>query len=250
MKNLIRALIISFILFGMVSCGDDDSNAVNYLIMEMKMVNLGLQDTIEYNFSYQDNQLKQATITSQNINLSYSASIDTNGKVTEAGDKRFEWEGDRLVKITDDNGIWIELSYNGDQLSTGELYKYDQNNEIAAVGSLEIDFSGQNLSGIESSDPTDQIVARHTYSGFDNKTYFFKAIWWFHYVGETLGAFRSGDIPEAFFSENNPGAYRYEAPRIPFERTINYLYTYDEQGRVILVEYEVGIDDYQLIVSY
>jgi len=218
--------------------------------MEMKMVNIAFQDTVEYNFSYLDNQLKQATINGNSINLSYSATFDANGKVIDAGDKRFEWDGDRLLKITDDNGIWTDLSYNGDQLSTGELSRYDQNNQIESVGSLEIDFSGQNLSGIESSDPSDQIVARHTYSGFDNKVNFFKAIWWFHYVAETLGAFRSGDIPEALFTQNNPGAYKYEAPRIPFERTINYVYTYDEQDRVILVEYEVGVDDYQLIISY
>jgi len=49
---------------------------------------------------------------------------------------------------------------------------------------------------------------------------------------------------------NNPGSYKYELPSQSFERTIPYTYSYDDQGRVIHVDYTVGVDVFELIVTY
>ena len=250
MKNYIKVFATTVILYAMVSCGDDDSAPVNNLIMEMKLVHTALQDTIDHTFSYQNNQLKEVTIQGNGLNKTYSADIDGSGKVMEAGHKRFEWDGDRLIKITDDNGVWIELNYSGGVLNLAEYFKFNQNNEVEKLGSYAFQFSNQNLSGIDNANPSDQVFAKYTFSGFDNKTNLFSAIWWFHYVGETMGAFRSGTIPEALYISNNPGSYVFELPLQPFERTIVYNYTYDDQSRVTLVEYSVGIDHYELILSY
>jgi hypothetical protein len=250
MKNYTKVLGAALMLFTIVSCGDDDSESVNNLIMEMKLVHTVLQDTVVHTFSYQDSQLKQVIIQGNGINKTYTADIDGNGKITEAGQKRFEWDGDQLVKITDDNGVWIDLNYNGGALDMAVYFKYNNNNDIEKLGSYAFQFNGQNLSGIDNANPSNQVFAKYTFSGFDNKTNLFASIWWFHYVGETMGAFRSGTIPEALYTINNPGSYIFELPLQPFERIISYSYTYDEQGRVNLVEYSVGVDDYELIISY
>ena len=250
MKNFIRVFLVAIMLGSMLSCGNGDSETINYLIMEMRLVNVFQQDTTIYSFSYQDGLLKQAQITGQGINRSYTAEIDTNGKVVDAGNKRYEWEGDRMVKITDDNGIWIDMTYNGDKLTMGEYFDYDQNNDIRKRGSYIVDDTGLNLTNIDNANASDEVFAKHTFTGFDNKVNLFKAIWWFHYIGEGLGALRSGALPDAFFMENNPGSYTYELPMQSFERIINYSYTYDELGRIVLVEYEVGVDSFELIISY
>jgi len=250
MKNFSKVLAAAIMLFNMVSCSDDDSKSINNLIMEMKLVHTVFEDTIVHTFSYQNNQLKEVVIQSSTFNKTYTADIDANGKVIEAGKKRFEWDGDRLIKIIDDNGVWIDLNYSGGVLNMAESFKYDQNNDVQEIGSYAIHFSGQNISGIDNANAGGQVFAKYTFSGFDNKTNLFGPIWWFHYLGETLGSFRSGTIPEALFTVNNPGTYIFELPLQPFERTIAYNYTYDEQGRVILVEYAVGVDDYELIISY
>ena len=121
MRNLFTLLALIALIFNFSSCGDDDPAAINYNIMEMKLVNLARQDTITYNFSYTEGKLKQATVSGPNINESYTAEYDANGKVSEAGNKRFEWDGDKLVKITDDNGIWIDLEYDGGDPISGGL---------------------------------------------------------------------------------------------------------------------------------
>jgi hypothetical protein len=250
MRNLLTLVGLIALIFNFSSCGDDDPSDVNYKIMEMKMVNLARQDTIIYNFSYTEGQLKQATISGMNINESYTASYDSNGKVTEAGNKRFEWDVDRLVKIIDDNGIWIDLSYDGNDPISGEIKQYDNSNQIVSIGALAITNSDGNLNRIEQFNISNQSLTRHTYSLFDNRTNMFRSIWWFHYVGETLSAFRSGILPDALFMNYNPGSYRYELPSQSFERTILYTYSYDGEGRVDLVEYTVGVDNYELIISY
>lgn len=250
MRNLLTLLSLFALIFNFSSCGDDDPAVVNYKIMEMKMVNLARQDTITYNFSYTDGQLKQATISGLNIDISYTATYDSNGKVTEAGNKRFEWDGDKLVKIIDDNGIWIDLVYDGSDPISGELKQYDNSNQIVSIGALALSASGGNLITIEQFNISNQTLTKHTFSQFDNRTNMFRSIWWFHYVGQTLGSFRSGILPDALFMINNPGSYKYELPSQSFERTIPYIYSYDSEGRVNLVEYTVGVDDFELIVSY
>jgi hypothetical protein len=250
MKKLSILFFVIIIVLTSFSCGDNDNSSVNYFIMEMKLVAVFQQDTITFNFSYHEGQLKQATISGRSINKAYTADYDANGKVIDAGNKRFEWEGDRLIKIIDDNGIWTDLTYSGDKLTKGELFKYDQNNEIVSAGNLAISDNGQNISGIDIANVSDEVIAKHTFSAFDNKVNLFKAIWWIHYVGEGLSSFRSGVVPEALFMDSNPVTYKYELPQLPFDRTINYNYTYDDQGRVTLVEYQVGVDQYELIVSY
>lgn len=242
---------IAFVLVGLSSCSDDNGgSSVNHLIMEMKLVNIFQEDTTEYTFSYMEGVLKQATIAGKGINRSYTADVDSNGKVIEAGNKRFEWDGDQLIKIIDDNGIWTDLTYDGDKLTLGEYFDFDQNNEIRKRGTLTVNDNGMNLSGIDNANASDQVFARHVFAGFDNKANVFKAIWWFHYVAETMGSFRSGSLPDALYMENNPGSYTYELPLQPFERTINYQYTYDDQGRVVLIEYDLGADSYNLIIAY
>ena len=250
MKKLINLSVTISMLAMFFSCGNDDSATANYFIMEMKLVHTSHQDTMFFNFSYQDGQLKQAQVTGSGLNKTYTAQFDGNGKVVEAGNKRYEWAGDNLVKIIDDNGIWTDLTYNGDRLTLGEYFDYDQNNDIRKRGSYSVTSDGQNLSNIDNANASDEVIARHTFSGFDNKMNLFKSIWWFHFIGDGLGAFRSGALPDAFFMENNPGSYKYELPQQAFERTITYIYTYDDQGRVVLVEYEVGVDSYELIIDY
>jgi len=250
MRTLFTLISLVALIFNFSSCGDDDPAVVNYKIMEMKMVNVARQDTITYNFSYQEGLLKQATISGLNIDISYTATYDSNGKVVEAGNKRFEWEGDKLVKIIDDNGIWIDLVYDGDEPISGELKQYDNNNQIVTIGALAISTSGGNLTGIEQFNISNQSLTKHTFSLFDNRTNMFRSIWWFHYVGETLGSFRSGILPDALFMNNNPGSYKYELPSQSFERTIPYTYSYDDQGRVAHVDYTVGVDEFELIVTY
>lgn len=251
MRKLFNLMFLTVAVLWISSCGgDDEASTVNYLIMEMKLVNVFRQDTITYSFSYTDGQLRQAEISGSQVNKSYTAQFDGNGKVIDAGNKRFEWDGDRLVKIIDDNGIWTDLTYSGGNLFSAELKRYNQNNQIESVGSLNMTTGGSNLSGIDNLNPSDQVIAKHSFSGFDSRMNLFKAIWWFHYVGETLGSFRSGALPDALFMANNPGSYKYELPQQSFERTINYAYTYDGQGRVILIEYTLGVDDYELIISY
>lgn len=250
MRNLLTLLALIVLIFNFSSCGDDDPEDVNYKIMEMKMVNLARQDTTIYNFSYTEGQLKQATISGSNINESYTATYDANGKVTEAGNKRFEWDGDKLVKIIDDNGIWIDLLYDGSDPISGEIKQYDNSNQIVSIGALAISNSGGNLIGVEQFTVSNQSLTRHTFSLFDNRTNMFRSIWWFHYVGETLSAFRSGILPDALYMNNNPGSYKYEISSQSFERTIPYTYSYDSEGRVNLVEYTVGVDNFELIISY
>lgn len=250
MKNFVRIVTVAIVLFTMVSCSDDDSKTVNNLIMEMKLVHTAFQDTIVHTFSYQNNQLKEVILKGDGLNKTYTADIDGNGRVIEAGDKRFEWDGDQLIKITDDNGVWIDLNHNSGVLNMAEYFNYNQNNDIEKLGSYEIQFNGQNLSKIDNANALGQVFAKYDYSGFDNKTNLFASIWWFHYVGETMGAFRSGTIPEALYTVNNSGSYKFELPLQQFERIISYNYTYDEQGRVTLVEYTIGVDDYELIISY
>lgn len=250
MRNLLTLLALIALIFNFSSCGDDDPALVNYKIMEMKMVNIARQDTITYNFSYQEGLLKQATISGLNIDISYTATYDSNGKVIEAGNKRFEWDGDKLVKIIDDNGIWIDLVYDGEEPISGELKQYDNSNQIVTIGALAISTLGGNLTGIEQFNISNQTLTKHTFSIFDNKLNMFSSIWWFHYVGETLGSFRSGILPDALFMFNNPGAYKYELPSQSFERTIPYTYSYDDQGRVVHVDYIVGVDEFELIVTY
>ena len=250
MKQLINLSVIPFILSVFYSCGNDNSESINYLIMEMKLINVSQLDTTSYSFSYQDGKLKEAQVIGQGINKTYSAQFDTDGKVIDAGNKRYEWDGDQLIKIIDDNGIWTDLTYNGDKLVMGEYFDYDQNNDIRKLGSYTINDNGTNLSVIDNANASDVVFAKHTFSDFDNKVNLFKTIWWFQYIGEGLGALRSGALPEAFFMENNPGSYKYELPQQQFERTISYSYTYDEQGRVDLVEYDVGVNSYELIISY
>lgn len=250
MRTFLTLLTLIALIFNFSSCGDDDPAVVNYKIMEMKMVNIARQDTIIYNFSYQEGLLKQATISGLNINMSYTATYDSNGKVVDAGNKRFEWDGDKLVKIIDDNGIWIDLVYDGDAPISGELKQYDNSNQEVSIGALAISASGGNLNGIEQFNISNQTLTRHTFSLFDNQANLFRSIWWFHYVGETLSAFRSGILPDVLFMFNNPRSYKYELPSQSFERTIQYTYSYDDQSRVSLVEYTVGVEDFELIISY
>ena len=250
MRNLLTLLALIVLIFNFSSCGDDDPSDVNYKIMEMKMVNLARQDTIIYNFSYTEGRLQQANISGSNINESYTATYDSNGKVTDAGNKRFEWDGDNLIKIIDDNGIWIDLVYDGNDPVSGEIKQFDNSNQIVSIGALALTNTGGNLIGIQQFNISNQNLTNHTFSLFDNRTNMFSSIWWFHYVGESLGAFRSGILPDALFMNYNPGSYRYELPSQSFERTILYAYSYDGEGRVNLVEYTVGTDDFELIISY
>ena len=250
MKNLLTLITLLALIFNFSSCGDDDPAVVNYKIMEMKMVDLSRQDTINYSFSYAEGRLTQATISGSNINESYTAAYDANGKVSEAGNKRFEWDGDKLVKIIDDNGIWIDLIYDGNDPISGEIKQYDNNNEIVNIGALSISNTDGNLNRIEQFNISPQSLSRHTFPLFDHRSKMVRSIWWFHYVGETLGAFRSGILPDALFMNFNPGSYRYELPSQSFERTILYTYSYDGEGRVEHVEYTVGTDDFELIISY
>jgi hypothetical protein len=122
MKNFVRIVSVAIVVFAMVSCGDDDSKTANNLIMEMKLVHTAFQDTIVHTFSYQNNQLKVVTLKGDGLNKTYTADIDGNGRVIEAGDKRFEWDGDQLIKITDDNGVWIDLNYNSGVLNMAEYF--------------------------------------------------------------------------------------------------------------------------------
>ena len=191
MRNLLTLLALIALIFNFSSCGDDDPAVVNYKIMEMKMVNLARQDTITYTFSYTEGQLKQATISGMNINESYSATYDSNGKVNEAGNKRFEWDGDKLIKIIDDNGIWTDLVYDGTDPVSGEIKQFDNNNQVVNIGALALSNADGNLTGIEQFNISNQTLIKHTFSLFDNRTNMFRSIWWFHYVGETLSAFRS-----------------------------------------------------------
>ena len=115
---------------------------------------------------------------------------------------------------------------------------------------MSITNSDGNLNRIEQFNISNQSLTRHTFSLFDNRTNMFRSIWWFHYVGETLSAFRSGILPDALFMNFNPASYRYELPAQSFERTILYAYSYDGEGRVNHVEYTVGTDDFELIISY
>ena len=243
------ALLLFFSTF--FSCGDEDGgSSVNYLVMEMKRVNLLQGDTLEYSFSYQNGVLKQATLVGEGINETLIAEIDGNGKVTEAGSRRFEWEGDRLVKIIYGVGIWTDLTYDGDKLILAEMFNYDQNNEIQKLNTLDLINNGINLSQIENIDArSDVLLNRYTFAGFDNKVNVFRAIWWFHYIGTGMNIFGSGMLPEALFTENNPGSYKYETPLNQFEITFNYTYTFDELGRVASIEFDLG-DTYQLIFSY
>jgi hypothetical protein len=250
MKKIINLSVIIFILIMFFSCGNDDSTSTSYLIMEMELVNVSQRDTTFYDFSYVDGQLKQAQVNGQGLNKTYTAQFDGNGKITDAGNKRYEWDGSQLVKIIDDNGIWTDMTYNGDKLMMGEYFDYDSNNDIRKRGSYAVTDNGQNLSNIDNANASDEVIARHTFAGFDNKKNLFNPIWWFQYIGDNLGALRSGALPDAFFMENNPGSYTYELPQQAFERTINFTYTYDDQGRVELVEYEVGGNSYELIISY
>ena len=214
------------------------------------MVDVARQDTITYNFSYQEGLLKQATISGMNINLSYSATQDSNGKLADAGNKRFEWDGNKLIKIIDDNGIWIDITYDGNSPVSGEMKQFDNNNQIETISTLALNTEAGNLFNIEQFDASNQTITKHTFLVFDGGANLFRSIWWFHYVGETMGAFRSGLLPDVLFMFNNPGTYIYEIPAQFFERTIRYTYSYDDQGRVISVNYTVGVDNFKLIISY
>lgn len=250
MKTLFSFIILVLLVLNFSSCGDDEPNIINYNIMEMKMVNVARQDTISYNFSYQEGLLKQATITGTNINLSYTATYDSNGKLEDAGNKRFEWDENKLIKIIDDNGIWIDITYNGNSPVSGEMKQFDNNNQIETISSLALSTEAGNLFDIEQIDASNQTITKHTFLVFDGRGNLFRSIWWFHFVGETMGAFRSGLLPDALFMFNNPGTYKYEFPAQSFERTIRYTYSYDDQGRVNRVNYTIGVDDYKLIISY
>ncbi len=250
MRILLTLLAFVALVFNFSSCGDDEPNIVSYNIIEMKMVDVARQDTTTYNFSYQEGLLKQATISGMNINLSYTATYDSNGKLEDAGDKRFEWDGDKLIKIIDDNGIWIDIAYNGNSPVSGEMKQYDNNNQIETISTLSLSTKEGNLFGIDQFDASNQALTNHTFLVFDDRANLFRSIWWFHYVGETMGAFRSGLLPDALFMFNNPGTYIYKFPAQSFERTIRYTYSYDDRGRVNRVNYTVDVDDFKLIISY
>ena len=250
MRTLLSFIAIVVLVLSFSSCGDDEPNIVNYNVSEMKMVDVARQDTITYNFSYQDGLLKQATVSGMNINLSYTAIYDSNGKLEETGNKRFEWDGERLVKIIDDNGIWIDLVYNGNEPVSAEMKQFDNNNQVETLSTMTISTKGGNLIGIDQFDESDQALTKHTFLVFDDMANVFRSIWWFHYVGETMGSLRSGLLPDVLFMFNNPGTYIYQIPSQSFERTIRYVYSYDDRGRVNRVNYTVGQDNFKLIISY
>ena len=163
MKTLFSFITVVLLVLNFSSCGDDEPNIVNYNIMEMKMVDVARQDTTTYNFSYQDGLLKQATISGMNINLSYTATYDSNGKLEDAGDKRFEWDGDKLIKIIDDNGIWIDIAYNGNSPVSGEMKQYDNNNQIETISTLSLSTKEGNLFDIDQFDASNQALTNHTF---------------------------------------------------------------------------------------
>jgi len=251
MKAILTAIILLTLVFSFSSCGDDDDPVnITNRIMEMKLVDVSRQDTITYTFSYQEGRLMEATVSGDNTET-YTASYDSNNKLEEAGGKRFIWEGDQLVRVINENGIWIDLVYGDGSLASGEIKQIDDfSNIITTLASLTMTNNGSNLGTLQNFNISSSTLVTHGFTNFDGRVNMFRAIWWFHFVGEGLEAFRTGLIPDALFMINNPGAYTYAIPSQAFERMIAYTYTYDEYDRVSLVEYTLGGDEYELFVNY
>ena len=250
MKIIARLGFYTLIIYLFVSCGNSDENDLpSYLISEMEYIDFSARDTSYFHFTYKDGQLSGASVVSQS-EKSYIAEFDDNGKVYDVGDKRFEWEGDRLVKIIFDSGTWIDLEYTGDKVNIGYYRYYGQGGQIASSGHIEITYEGNNLSVIDNFDEMDRITSRHTFTGFDDMKNTFTSIWWFLYIDNTLSLFNTQVLPGALFMMNNPASYKFEVPLVQFERIVSIDYEYDENGRVIKANMNSQNKEYVLNIIY
>lgn len=241
---------LAIIICLFVACGNGDENVPSsYLISEMEYIDFSARDTTYFYFTYKDEQLFTASVDGQS-KKSYTAVFDDNGKVYDVGDKRFEWEGDRLMKIIFDNGIWIDLEYTGAEVNKGYYRYYDQGGQIVTSGRIGITYNGANLAVIDNYDEMDRLTSQHTFAGFDSMKNTFTGIWWFLYIDNTLSMFNTQILPGALYMINNPASYKFEAPLVQFERIIGMQYEYDGNGRVTKAYFNSQNKEYELNITY
>jgi len=240
-------LVILLYLF--VACGGDEDEPVSFLISKMEYIDIAAKDTTNMYFTYKEGELSMASVVS-NSEKSYTAIFDDNGKVYDVGDKRFEWDGDQLVKIIFDNGTWIDLEYSGEKVNKG-FYRYFQpGGQVASSGHIDVSYDGNNLAILDNYDNLENLTSKYSYSAFDNMVNTFGSIWWFLYVDNTLSLFTTQVIPSAMYMINNPASFKFEAPMVQFERTASLAYEYDSNGRVSEVNISSQGKEFKLIIIY
>jgi len=240
---------LAILMYLFVACGSDENDPASYLITKMEYVDIGARDTINMYFTYKEGELSMASVVGDS-EKSYTAVFNDDGKVYDVGDKRFEWDGDQLMKIIFDNGTWIDLEYAGEKVSKGYYRYFQPGGQEASSGHIEISYDGSNLGVIDNYDNMEILTSKHSFAGFDSMTNTFTSIWWFLYIDNTLSLFTTQVLPAALYMNNNPTSYKFEAPTVQFERITGMNYEYDANGRVSIVNINSQSKEYKLIVSY